>query len=257
MTRYLLYSTGVHVFAFALLLSNLFHSSKPVKYYSINFYGGMPGAAAQGVPGAPSILKPGPPAKKLTSKPKSPPKEKAAPVPSKNDLLLKKKKPDTKKTKAVSQNTKEATPSAASAKQPKPAAEVFSKKGVEGGTGEGGASLVIGGEGFGGSVGSGSGIGLGGDGLGERFPFAWYINILYQRLWKHWDNKNAGHRDCMVAFTISRDGSLEDSEIKSSSGEYLFDQLALRAVSNAAPFPPLPDGYPEKELNVVVKFKLE
>jgi periplasmic protein TonB len=257
MTRYLLYSTGIHFFVLALFLSNLFHSSKPIKYYSINFYGGMPGAATQGVPGAPSLLKPGAPAKKLTSKPKSPIKENVSPVPDKNNLLLRKKKPEPKKSKAIPTESKMEKPVSSNTKESKATADVFSKKGVEGGTGEGGASLVIGGSGFGGGLGSGSGMGIGGDGLGERFPFAWYINILYQRLWKCWDNKNAGNRDCLVSFTIARDGSLEDSDIKASSGEYLFDQLALRAVSNAAPFPPLPDGYPDKELNVVVKFKLE
>ncbi|MBK6880861.1 MAG: TonB C-terminal domain-containing protein [Elusimicrobia bacterium] len=109
-----------------------------------------------------------------------------------------------------------------------------------------GTSLEIGGFGPGG----------GGD-ASKQFPFKWYGELIYKRLWEAWDRTDAGTRECKVGFVVQRDGSVKSVKIKASSGDSLFDMTAKRAVTAAAPFPPLPDGFKEKELPVLVRFRLQ
>ena len=54
-----------------------------------------------------------------------------------------------------------------------------------------------------------------------------------------------------------KDGSVAAVKVKNSSGDSLFDMTAKRAVSAAAPFPPLPEGFKEKELPILVRFRLQ
>ena len=102
----------------------------------------------------------------------------------------------------------------------------------------------------------GFGPGSSGD-LAARFPFNWYVNILYKRLWESWEMKDAGTRSCAVAFTILKDGSVKDISLESPSGDAFFDQMAQRAVEVSSPFPPLPEGFQEPSLRVIVRFKLQ
>jgi TonB family protein len=53
---------------------------------------------------------------------------------------------------------------------------------------------------------------------------------------------------------INRRGEISGSQISKSSGDQLFDQLALRAVLYANPLPPLPNGFPDDTLKVHMKF---
>jgi TonB family protein len=54
----------------------------------------------------------------------------------------------------------------------------------------------------------------------------------------------------VISFTISRDGSMSELRVEQSSGYNSFDLAALRAVQNAAPFPPLPRAYKHDDLGV-------
>jgi TonB family protein len=60
-----------------------------------------------------------------------------------------------------------------------------------------------------------------------------------------------------VAFIIQKDGQVRDIRVKNSSGDSYFDMTAKRAVTAAAPFPPLPDGFEAKDLPVLVRFRLQ
>jgi TonB family protein len=61
-------------------------------------------------------------------------------------------------------------------------------------------------------------------------------------------------RPVTVLFKIHSQGELSDLRIENSSGVAIADQVALQAVTNAAPFRPLPEGSP----NVVpVEFKFD
>ena len=49
-------------------------------------------------------------------------------------------------------------------------------------------------------------------------------------------------------------GQISGSVLSKSSGDSLFDQLAMRAVLYANPLPPLPNGFPDETLKVHMKF---
>jgi protein TonB len=61
----------------------------------------------------------------------------------------------------------------------------------------------------------------------------------------------------IVTFDILRDGSVRNSQIAQRSGNATLDNSALRAVMDAAPFPPLPPEYDRNEANVELHFQLK
>ena len=46
-----------------------------------------------------------------------------------------------------------------------------------------------------------------------------------------------------MAFRISRSGRVTYSDLQEPSGNFYFDQAAMRAILSSSPFPPLPEGY--------------
>ena len=116
------------------------------------------------------------------------------------------------------------------------------------------------GEGGGKGGGQGNGIGIGiGDGSGPGFGgFSSYLRLMRQRLWDEWNQSAVygSNQDCVVGLTVSRDGSISDIKLEKSSGTPEYDQLALRAVRNANPLPPLPTEFPRGEQRFRIKFRL-
>ena len=58
----------------------------------------------------------------------------------------------------------------------------------------------------------------------------------------------------MIYFRVHRDGSVSHSSIEQSSGLFIFDQAAQRAVVTSAPMPPLPQAYNDSYLGVHFSF---
>jgi TonB family protein len=57
-------------------------------------------------------------------------------------------------------------------------------------------------------------------------------------------------------FEIGRDGSIrEQPELEKSSGNTVYDQSALRAITEASPFPPLPPEFKAASLRVHFGFE--
>ncbi len=253
MTPYFLFSAAAHAFVLAALIYFVPSIKQEPKYYVIDFMGGQSGAG-------PGIMQPAPaPAggtsaapvesPKMETPPATPPKVDARKVTVAKELDVHGKKADKKTSK------KPAKPAAPKAPR---------NKGMKGGRGESaegkgdvmgtktgsvggaGTSLEIGGFGPGGTVQA-----------GPRFPYQWYVQTLYKRLWESWDRTDVGNKECGVAFTIEKDGTVTNVKVENPSGDSFFDLTASRAVDNAAPFPPLPEGFTEPRLRVVVKFRLQ
>jgi protein TonB len=55
-------------------------------------------------------------------------------------------------------------------------------------------------------------------------------------------------------FEIGRDGTVTGLKVEKSSGNALYDQAALRAITDATPLPPLPDDFKESSLRVHLGF---
>lgn len=59
-----------------------------------------------------------------------------------------------------------------------------------------------------------------------------------------------------VSFTITPSGAAKNIVLASSTGNPLLDDAALSAVRRASPFPPMPDGMPQLDLNVPIVFNI-
>lgn len=100
------------------------------------------------------------------------------------------------------------------------------------------------------------------DGLGAvsadmpDFPYPWYLTLLRQKIWDQWSSRMPpGTLDCLVQFSVLRDGSITDVRIEESSGDSSFDYAAAGSVRGAVPLPPLPPQFKERFLKVHIQFK--
>lgn len=82
-----------------------------------------------------------------------------------------------------------------------------------------------------------------------------YMAALQRRIKQNWfPPKCPDSKKITVRFNILRNGSLRNLKLVNSSGIAINDTAALKAVSNAAPFAPLPEGSPE---DVDIEFKFD
>ena len=84
-----------------------------------------------------------------------------------------------------------------------------------------------------------------------NFRYHWYLNSVQQKLMRYWRPTSENKKlKVIVAFTINRDGTITDPSISTSSGNSTLDNLALRAVTLAAPFGKLPPGFKDNKLDI-------
>jgi protein TonB len=87
------------------------------------------------------------------------------------------------------------------------------------------------------------------------FPFTLYLQTVQRKIHERWTPppREAGGR-AVIVFEINRDGSVGRPMVEDSSGDPQYDQAALRAVIDANPFPPLPEGFRESILKIHLGF---
>ncbi len=111
-----------------------------------------------------------------------------------------------------------------------------------------------------GQTGSG-GVGLGpGGAFGNRFGA--YRDLLEQAVARKWRTNEVDPRlqtapPAIVTFLLRRDGSTADVRLEQSSGNKALDYSAMRAIYEAAPFPPLPAGYERNDARIEFWFQLK
>lgn len=86
------------------------------------------------------------------------------------------------------------------------------------------------------------------------FPYAWYIAAIYRKIKEQWDGYALSGQQPAVIFEIARDGQLKRIVVAKSSGNPYYDQTAIRAVTQANPFPPLPEDFKKATLTVGLQF---
>ena len=86
------------------------------------------------------------------------------------------------------------------------------------------------------------------------FPFAWYLSRVQAKVTERWVGKALPGQQPVAVFEISREGQVSRVAIEKSSGNSYYDQAALRAITEANPFPPLPAEFPGQTLRVHLGF---
>ncbi len=86
----------------------------------------------------------------------------------------------------------------------------------------------------------------------QDFTYNYYIAQTQSRIEQNWTRSPVGEARARISFRIHSDGSISDLTVAESSGFDTFDLAALRAVQNAAPFPPLPRAYTASHESVSV-----
>jgi protein TonB len=112
------------------------------------------------------------------------------------------------------------------------------------------------------SMPGGGGVGIGNNSpFGEQFGA--YGNLLRDKVARYWRTNELDPRlnsmpEVVVTFTILHDGSVPPSSVKIAqrSGNVTLDFSAQRAILDAAPFPPLPAGFPHNSADVEFVFQL-
>ncbi len=84
-----------------------------------------------------------------------------------------------------------------------------------------------------------------------------YLMQLQQRVGQQWiPGLTENSRQTVVYFAVSRSGQVSGLRIVRPSGSSITDSAALSAVSRAAPFAPLPTGYPKSYINIRFTFNI-
>ncbi len=106
--------------------------------------------------------------------------------------------------------------------------------------------------------------GSGGAGVGMNSAFGnqfgAYADLVVQRVTQKWDTSGLAGQHlpmAVITFDIMRDGSVKNPQIAQRSGNSTLDYSALRAVSDAGPFPPLPPNYNGSSTSVELRFQLQ
>jgi protein TonB len=96
---------------------------------------------------------------------------------------------------------------------------------------------------------------------GIEFPFPGYLNNIVRQIAINFKPRNPAARlKAEVRFLIHRDGSVSDLSFIRRSGNFSFDleaQGAVEAASSTGRFGPLPAGFPDDVLPVVLSFDPE
>lgn len=114
-----------------------------------------------------------------------------------------------------------------------------------------------------GARGTGTGSGPGGGGNitvdNQDFRFAYYLEVLRERISYNWAPPpvfgSVAEVTATVYFKISRNGTVSDEKIERTSKHEMFDRAAVRAVKISDPLPPLPAGFKGKWLGVHFEFQ--
>ncbi|MEK6742950.1 MAG: TonB family protein [Nitrospirota bacterium] len=78
----------------------------------------------------------------------------------------------------------------------------------------------------------------------SEFQFPPYLLIVRDKVERNW-NPPPGVKGARVKvmFKVLRTGRVGESKLMESSGNFYFDQAAMRAILASSPFPPLPEGF--------------
>ena len=87
-----------------------------------------------------------------------------------------------------------------------------------------------------------------------------YYRTIWKKIGERWtipENlvKDVQDMETVIVLVIERDGKVQKAWFEKRSGNSLYDQMALRAIKKAVPFPPIPQKLSESTIEIAVRFR--
>ena len=93
-----------------------------------------------------------------------------------------------------------------------------------------------------------------------HFKFPFYQAQIERRISTLWSPPplavGSESEETIISFQLSRSGHIQEVAIEKHSGDIYYDQAALRAIYEANPLPPWPQGLHETSLKIYFRFEL-
>ncbi len=91
-----------------------------------------------------------------------------------------------------------------------------------------------------------------------EFNYPEYLTLLRDKIEKNWRPPTIRTSlKTRVYFKLARDGKILRTYVEIRTGNIAFDMASMNAVTKSAPFPPLPDDFPGKEIGIHMDFIFE
>ena len=90
-----------------------------------------------------------------------------------------------------------------------------------------------------------------------NFEYSYYLGLVQGKIGSNWVRNYIGRGKVKVYFRIGRSGKIVSAIIEQSSGDIGLDRMALQAVTESDPLPPLPEGYSGDILGIHIWFNYE
>ena len=94
-------------------------------------------------------------------------------------------------------------------------------------------------------------------GSGRGFTYSYYLNILLNKINKNWHNPYKGKDivlKSIVYFEVDKKGKIYNVRLEESSGDNMYNETTIRAVTLAKKLPPLPKEFADDYLKVHLEF---
>jgi TonB family protein len=94
-------------------------------------------------------------------------------------------------------------------------------------------------------------------GSGRGFTYSYYLNILLNKIGKNWHNPFKDKDvvlKTIVYFEVDKTGLIYSVRLEEKSGDALYDETTMRAVTMAKKLPPLPQEFSDDYLKVHLEF---
>jgi TonB family protein len=94
-------------------------------------------------------------------------------------------------------------------------------------------------------------------GSGRGFTYSYYLNILLSKIGGNWNNPFEGKDivlKAIVYFEVDKTGKISNVRIEDDSGDDIYNESALRAITLTKKLPPLPQEFSDDYLKVHLEF---
>ncbi len=94
-------------------------------------------------------------------------------------------------------------------------------------------------------------------GSGRGFTYSYYLNILLNKIGEQWQNPYKGQDvvlKSIIYFEIDKNGTIANVRLEENSGDDLYNETTIRAVTLTKKLPPLPEEFSNDYLKVHLEF---